>query len=127
MQNRSRQQNATIAARAKVWLEADGEYVFGLGISNILKAVDQEGSIKAAASVVGKSYRHIWTRIKEVEQALGVPMVHTTVGGSERRRSELTVEAKTLVRQFDRLRTRVFRLVEKESAAIVEKVKSETS
>jgi molybdate transport system regulatory protein len=120
----SRTRSPAIAARAKVWLESDGEYVFGLGISKILKAVDQEGSIKAAAAVVGKSYRHIWTRIKEAERALGVPLVATTVGGNSPRRSALTREAQTLVAQFDRLRDRVFQLVEEEFATIVQAIRS---
>ena len=114
-----RLQSPVITARAKVWLEANGEYVFGLGIGNILKAVDQEGSIKAAAEVVGKSYRHIWTRIKETERALGLSLVETTVGGHQPRRSELTREAQALVRKFDRLHRRVHQLVEKESSSML--------
>ena len=50
---RSRRQPPEISARVKVWLEAKGDYVFGLGIGNILKAVAQEGSIKGAAAAVG--------------------------------------------------------------------------
>ena len=116
---RSRRQPPEISARVKVWLEAKGDYVFGLGIGNILKAVAQEGSIKGAAAAVGKSYRHIWTRIKETERALGFALVETTVGGSDSRRSELTPAAETLVRQFDRLHRRVHQLVEKESGSIL--------
>ena len=48
---------------AKVWLEIDGNYIFGRGISDILKAVADKGSIKEAAKSVGKSYRHVWARI----------------------------------------------------------------
>jgi molybdate transport system regulatory protein len=104
-------------------LESDGKYGFGLGISEILKAVDQAGSIKAASEIVGKSYRHIWARVKEAENALGVPLVETTVGGSQSRRSELTPAAKMLMTHFDRLRSRVFRLVERESATLLESLK----
>ena len=75
---------------AKLWLEVGGQYVFGLGISEILKAVQQTGSIKAAAQQVGKSYRHVWDKIKQAEQALGVPLVRTQVGGKDARRSELS-------------------------------------
>src|SRR6516165_12164286 len=32
--------------RIKVWLETDGEYVFGFGVCAILQAVDRTGSIK---------------------------------------------------------------------------------
>ena len=119
---RSRRQPPEISARVKVWLEAQGDYVFGLGIGNILKAVAQEGSIKGAAAAVGKSYRHIWTRIKETERALGCALVATTVGGSELRRSELTPQAERLVQQFDDLHRRVCQLIDNESGAILDAI-----
>ena len=101
-------------ARVKVWLEIDDEYVFGFGLSEILKAVDSEGSIKAAADVLGKSYRHVWGRIKEAEQAVGERLVQTRVGGEETNRSALTKLAKRLVTDFDSLRQRTFDVVEQE-------------
>jgi molybdate transport system regulatory protein len=100
--------------RAKVWLEIEGDYVFGRGISDILKAVAETGSIKAAAGKLGRSYRHIWARIKEAEQALGAPLVHTQVGGHDVRRSELTELGADLVRDFDTLRCRVIDHVHRE-------------
>ena len=100
--------------RVKVWLEIDGHYVFGFGISAILKAVDKTGSIKAAAAMLGKSYRHIWTRIKRVEKALGEPLVETRVGGEGPSRSRLTTLARRLVEDYDALRKRMFDVVDQE-------------
>jgi molybdate transport system regulatory protein len=101
-----------LSCRAKVWLELDGRYVFGLGISEILKAVDRTGSIKAAAQELDKSYRYVWAKLKETEQALGVPLVRARVGGKGVRRSELTSLAQDLVAEFDALREDVFETVE---------------
>lgn len=103
-----------VTPRAKLWLELGGQYVFGRGISEILKAVQQTGSIKAAAKQVGKSYRHVWDKIKQAEQALGAPLVRTQVGGKDARRSELSELARDLVRDFDNFRQRLFELVEVE-------------
>jgi molybdate transport repressor ModE-like protein len=103
-----------VIPRAKLWLEADGEYVFGRGISEILKAVEETGSIKAAAGQLGKSYRFVWGKIKEAERALGAPLVRTQVGGSDSHRCDLTDLARELVRDFDALRERVFVLVRRE-------------
>lgn len=100
--------------RVKVWLEIDGNYIFGRGISDILKAVADKGSIKEAARSVGKSYRHVWARIKETEQALGAALVRTQVGGNDPRRSELTDLGCDLVHDFDALREKVFGLVDRE-------------
>jgi molybdate transport system regulatory protein len=76
--------------------------------------VADTGSIKAAAKSVGKSYRHVWSRIKETEQAIGAVLVTTQVGGRDLRRSELTHLGSDLVRDFDTLREQVFSLVERE-------------
>ena len=97
-----------VTPRAKLWLEVNSQYVFGLGISEILKAIQHTGSIKAAAREVGKSYRHVWDKIKQAEQALGVPLVRTQVGGKDARRSELSELAQDLVRDFEAFRQRLF-------------------
>jgi molybdate transport system regulatory protein len=100
-----------IRPRVKVWLECGDDYVFGHGISEILEAVDQTGSIKEAAAAVGKSYRHVWSRIKEAEAAFGRPLIVAHVGGTGTRRSFLTDEARELVADFKTLRKQVQKYV----------------
>jgi molybdate transport system regulatory protein len=104
-------------ARVKVWLEIDGQYVFGRGISEILKAVDGAGSIKEAAAILGKSYRHVWGRIKQAEKAMGVSLVQTRVGGAGASRSSLTELAGRLVGEYDALRERMFEVAHEEFTA----------
>lgn len=103
-----------ITPRVKVWLEHDGRYVFGYGISEILKAVERAGSIKAAAESLGKSYRYVWGRVKKAERALGERLVETRVGGKGAGRSSLTERAKRLVADFDAMRQRMFDVAEGE-------------
>jgi molybdate transport system regulatory protein len=98
----------------KVWLEVDGQYVFGFGLSRILKAVEVTGSIKAGADRLGKSYRYVWGRIKKAEGTLGKPLVETRVGGSGTRRSSLTGLGSRLVADYDALRQRSFEILEQE-------------
>ncbi len=102
--------------RVKVWLEIDGAYAFGFGISEILKAVDRAGSIKAGAARLGKSYRHIWGRIKKTEQVLGETLVQAQVGGAGTHRSRLTEFAQRWIADYDALRARMFQVVEEEFA-----------
>lgn len=102
--------------RVKVWLEAGGEYVFGHGMSEILKAVESTGSIKAAAHQLGKSYRYVWGRIKKAEEAIGQSLVDTRVGGRGSQRSYLTASASQLVADYDALRDRMFEVVQQEFA-----------
>ena len=111
---KKRRPRGRVTPRAKVWLEVDGQYVFGRGISDILKAVAETGSIKAAAVQLGKSYRHVWAKIKKTEQALGAPLVDARVGGKDARRSDLTELGAELVRDFDALRDQTVDLVREE-------------
>ena len=113
---------ASVAPRVKVWLEADGEYVFGRGISDILKSVDEAGSIKAGAERLGKSYRHVWSRIKEAEERLDATLVETHVGGSADQRSLLTDLARELIAHYDALRERVLELVATEFSPQLEQL-----
>ena len=105
-----------LVPRVKVWLEIDGRYAFGFGLSEILRAVDRAGSIKQAAADLGKSYRYVWGRIKKAEQALGLPLVETHVGGKELQRSFLTPTARQLVDIFLAVRSRMIQVVEQECA-----------
>jgi len=100
--------------RIKVWLETDGRYAFGFGLSEILRAVHQHGSIKQAAASLGKSYRYIWGRLKEAERALGQKLVETHVGGTGLQRSFLTPTARKLVKDFLGVRQRIMKVADQE-------------
>ena len=119
MTNSAARRRATrplLTPRVKVWLEIDGRYAFGLGLGEILRAVDRAGSIKQAARDLGKSYRHVWGRVKDAERALGRPLVEARVGGRGSRRSSLTDEARRLVDDFLDLRSRMMDVLRDEFA-----------
>jgi molybdate transport repressor ModE-like protein len=97
-----------------VWLEIGGRYAFGFGISEILLSVDRTGSIKQAATDLGKSYRYVWGRIKDAEAVLGYRLVETQVGGKYAHRSSLSLEARRLVDAFLKMRNRMKQVVEEE-------------
>jgi molybdate transport repressor ModE-like protein len=96
-----------LTPRVKVWLQCDGHDVCCRGITDILQAVEHSGSIKQAAHDLGKSYRHVWSRIKEAEAALGQTLVEAHVGGTGSQRSFLTDTARQLIRDFLALRARM--------------------
>src|SRR2546425_12773633 len=103
-----------LAPRVKLWLECNGRYAFGLGVSEILLAVERHGSIKQAASALGKSYRYVWGRIKAAEKVLGQQLVETQVGGKEAHRSWLTPSARQLADAFLALRGEMNRVLEQQ-------------
>jgi molybdate transport repressor ModE-like protein len=96
---------ADIRPRVKVWIEVGEEHAFCAGMCRILQAVDQTGSIKSAAAEIGRSYRFVWGRLKEVEDACGITLVDAQVGGARQRRSSLTPTGRALVESFVRLQS----------------------
>jgi molybdate transport system regulatory protein len=105
-----------LVPRIKIWLETRGQYAFGFGLAEILQAVDHAGSIKHGAQDLGKSYRHVWGRIKQAERVLGQQLVETQVGGKNPQRSALTTVARQLVVEFLAVRRRMIQLAEQEFA-----------
>jgi molybdate transport system regulatory protein len=104
----------TVKPRVKVWLELRGEYVFGHGLSRMLEAVRETGSIKEAAKSLAKSYRYVWGRIKQAEESIGESLVETQVGGTGAHRSDLTPRAVELLQAFHALRERMTEVLDEE-------------
>ncbi len=86
--------------RYKIWLERKREVIAGNGKINLLKIIDELGSIQRAAEKMGLSYRHAWGMIQKMERRAGFKMVETTVGGKEGGGATLTSQAKELVRWY---------------------------
>jgi len=69
----------------------------------LLRAIDDHGSINAAATALGRSYSRAQQRIVELEEAFGDLVVRTR-GGSGGGGSQLTDSARRLLSRYDRLR-----------------------
>jgi len=76
-------QKLTLVPDYKLWLERDGEYIFGPGAYAILKSVHEEGTITQGAKKLQMSYRYAWGVIKKIEKKLGITLVETFKGGTE--------------------------------------------
>lgn len=91
-----------IILQHKMWLETgEGEGILGDGKWQILKAVENEGSLSAACQKLGLTYRRTWGDLKKIEQQLGFPLLNKTRGGKEGGMSELSEQGKSLVEAFD--------------------------
>lgn len=92
--------------RTKVWLhDEEGNVIFGMGRTRMLEAIEQSGSISAAAKELKMSYRAVWARIKATEERLGgKPLLICSKGGVSGGGATLTAFAKDLIRQYRALR-----------------------
>jgi molybdate transport system regulatory protein len=86
--------------KANFWIEKDGQVVLSRWRVALLKAVDETGSISAAAERMGIPYRRAWDKIHECEERLGVKLLDTQTGGSGGGGARLTREGANYVRRF---------------------------
>ena len=86
--------------RTNVWIEKEGKVVLSLWRVRLLEAVQDTGSISAAASKMGISYRRAWDKIHECEERLAVKLVDTQTCGEGGGGSTLTSDALDYIHRF---------------------------
>ncbi|PKN70761.1 MAG: hypothetical protein CVU54_03760 [Deltaproteobacteria bacterium HGW-Deltaproteobacteria-12] len=84
----------------KIWIEKDGKVVFGKGRDNILKTVDEQHSLNAAAKKLEMSYRAAWGRLKASEERMGMKLVDI---GVHDKSMQLTEQARAIIKRFEKL------------------------
>jgi molybdate transport system regulatory protein len=89
-----------LQVRSKIWLEIDGEPVFG---QVLLRLIQKGSSINAAAKEMGIPYRKAWTYIDAMEKRLGFPLVNRQKGGVGGGASSLTPQAAAMLEKFNLL------------------------
>lgn len=92
--------------RYKLWLEKEGEKVFGDGPLDILRRVERTGSLRKAAEEINMSYSQAWNLLKNLEKRLGFPLLKRRVGGERGGGSEVTAEARELMTKYEMFRQR---------------------
>ena len=68
--------------RVKLQLFCGSEIAMGPGKADLLDAINQAGSISAAARNMGMSYRRAWLLVDTLNRCWAVPVVETVAGGS---------------------------------------------
>ncbi|MCK9487395.1 MAG: LysR family transcriptional regulator [Dehalococcoidia bacterium] len=90
-------------ARTKVWVERDGVVLMSDYRARLLEAVDARGSVAAGAQALRLPYRTAWKKLREMEEAAGVPLLESDSGGAGGGQSRLTPAAREMVASFRRL------------------------
>lgn len=74
---------------------------FGPGVAQLLHAVQELYSLRAAALSMDMAYSKAWTIIKNSEKALGFSLLDSTTGGKGGGGAALTPEGARLLRAYD--------------------------
>lgn len=89
--------------RSKLWIEVNGEPVFGRGRHMLLEGIEKYGSISQAAKAIDVSYKRAWSYINAMEERLGIPLVIRRAGGKNGGGASLTDEAREFIEKYGRL------------------------
>ena len=88
----------------KFWLsQKDGTEILGKKVLDLLKDIDKEGSIQAAADKNKISYRKAWGDIKKAEEILRFSITEKKRGGKDGGKTILTEDGKNMLKAFDEL------------------------
>jgi len=90
----------------RLYLNANGKRVLGKGGAQILEAIEDCGSISAAAEELGMSYKFVWDYLTRIRRIVKAPIVVTYRGGGVGRRRKggggttLTPFARAMLDEF---------------------------
>jgi len=98
--------------KSKFWLECEGVKVFGLGPCTLLEAVDRLGTLNQASKELNMSYSKAWSIINRAESKLGFPLLVCQAGGIDGGGSDLTPEAKKLIKSYRQFCLKADRLLD---------------
>ncbi|MCF6365214.1 MAG: LysR family transcriptional regulator [Bacteroidales bacterium] len=88
----------------KFWLNTKaGIEILNENTINILKDIDKEGSMQAAAAKNNVSYRKVWGDIKKAEETLNFCITEKKRGGKEGGKTLLTTDGKNMLKAFAEL------------------------
>lgn len=86
-----------------LWLRIvmPGAGAIGPGKIALLRAVERERSIAAAARALDMSYRRAWLLLDETRKLLGRAVVKTHAGGAARGGATLTADGRALIAAYE--------------------------
>lgn len=88
-------------------LKFKGEVILDRELAELLRLVDETGSLLSACRRLGMPYSRAWERISSVERRLGVKVVLARRGGGGRGGMRLTEHGKALLEKYARYERRV--------------------
>jgi len=97
----------------RIWIDIDDKNFLGKGKIELLKKIDEYGSISKAAKEMKMSYKAAWDIVKSINDLSKYPILKTHVGGSGGGGSFLTPKGKELVAAFEAIEKDLDKFLEK--------------
>lgn len=95
-------------------MEADGEILLGEGRVNLLRAIEETGSLTKAAKSMGMSYKKAWRLIDTVNSRAKKAVVTSSIGGKSGGGTSLTDYGRSLISTFDAINQNCWEFLDSE-------------
>src|SRR5262247_2913995 len=90
--------------KIRVWVVFGKQLKLGAGRAQLLRLIDERGSLRRAAAEFGMSYRNAWGYLQELEQAAGFRFVERTPGAGPRSGMRLTAAGRDFLACYQKFR-----------------------
>ncbi len=87
-------------AKTRIRVLFGSAYAIGPGKADLLQAIEQSGSISAAARSMGMSYRRAWLLVDTMNQCFREPVVDTATGGKGGGGAQITAFGQAVLRCY---------------------------
>ena len=100
--------------KSRIWIEVDNHVFLGEGRIQLLKAVDQEGSLSKAAKSLNLSYKKAWHLLNSMNSSGKEPVTTNTIGGKGGGGTLLTEYGRKLIDTFDTINKNCWAFLDQE-------------
>lgn len=87
-----------------VFVNAQGEKFFGEGPARLMHAIEENGSLRAAAQSMGMAYTKAVKLMNHAEEELGFSLITRNIGGRDGGGSRLTEAGKEWLQRYESYR-----------------------
>lgn len=87
--------------KSKIWIETNDRILISEGRVQLLKLIEETGSLNKAAKVMNLSYQKAWKLMDNSNKAAKSPLIETQVGGNKGGGTVLTPYGKSLIDSFE--------------------------
>lgn len=106
--------------KSRIWIEADNHVLLGEGRVQLLKAIQETGSLSKAAKSINISYKKAWNLLDSINKSAKKPVTINNIGGKGGGGAELTDYGKALILAFDDINQKCWKFLDEQLEKIRE-------
>ena len=99
----------------RIWVETEEGAVLGSGRIDLLKKIQEYGSLSKAARSMKMSYRQAWELVDSMNKKADAPLVLMQKGGKDGGGASLTTKGEKAIKEFTRITKRFHKFLSKET------------